>query len=58
MRAIDKIALRWITAESKKNSMIKVNKQLLFQVDILMEINRELRKTILDLKLKQNERSK
>jgi len=58
MKQLDKMALKWITAQAKLNSMIAVNKSLLNQVQTLIEINKELRKAILTLKSKQNERSK
>jgi len=43
MRALDSIALKYITSQANLNDQIKLNKQLVDQVDTLIEINKELR---------------
>ena len=46
MKSLDKIALKWITAQVSLNEMIQVNKKLADQVDTLISINKELRKKV------------
>ena len=41
MRAIDSIALKYITAQAKLNDMIKLNKELQNRIDAMLSIKKK-----------------
>lgn len=52
MKALDKMALKWITSQASLNEMIALNKAQNQQIETLIAINKELRKKVQEKSVK------